>query len=58
MHRFSWRFRAQPSIVFIYSFDELPIRAVAYAALAHVQLTRQFLAHPDRFLQQLFADEE
>jgi predicted ATPase len=42
----------------IYSFDELPVRAVAYEALAHVQLTRQFLAHPDQFLQRLFADEE
>lgn len=37
----------------IYSFDEQPVRAVAFADLDHVNLTRDFLANPERFLRQL-----
>ncbi len=37
----------------ILSFDESPIRAVAYEDLEHVTLTRAFLADPDAFLRHL-----
>jgi predicted ATPase len=37
----------------IYSFDEQPVRAVPFADLEHVNLTRDFLANPERFLRQL-----
>lgn len=37
----------------IYSFDETPVRAIAYEALDHVTLTRDFLADPARFLRHL-----
>ncbi len=37
----------------IYSFDESPVAAVAYSALEHVNLTREFLAAPERFLRHL-----
>lgn len=37
----------------IYSFDESPVRAVDYAALEHVALTRDFLNAPERFLRHL-----
>ncbi|MCC6774204.1 MAG: AAA family ATPase [Gemmatimonadaceae bacterium] len=37
----------------IYSFDESPVRAVAYDELEHVALTRDFLADPARFLRHL-----
>ncbi len=37
----------------IYSFDELPIAEVAYDDLDHVNLTRDFLNHPGRYLQEL-----
>jgi predicted ATPase len=37
----------------IYSFDELPLRAVPYEELDHVTLTRDFLNHPERYLRQL-----
>lgn len=37
----------------IYSFDKLPVAAVAYDDLEHVALTREFLADPDRFLRRL-----
>jgi predicted ATPase len=37
----------------IYSFDSIPIRPVAYEALDHVRLTRDFLNAPDRYLNQL-----
>lgn len=37
----------------IYSFDEPPVRAVAYDELEHVALTRDFLADPARFLRHL-----
>ncbi|MEO7963953.1 MAG: AAA family ATPase [Gemmatimonadaceae bacterium] len=37
----------------IYSFDELPVKSVAYDQLEHVALTREFLADPDRFLRRL-----
>lgn len=37
----------------IYSFDEVPVRAVPFAELEHVNLTRDFLADPERFLRRL-----
>ena len=37
----------------IYSFDEAPVSEVAYAALEHVTLTRDFLNDPERFLRML-----
>lgn len=37
----------------IYSFDEPPVREVAYDALEHVTLTRNFLNAPERYLRQL-----
>jgi predicted ATPase len=37
----------------IYGFDEAPVRAVAYEALEHVTLTRDFLAAPERFIRHL-----
>jgi predicted ATPase len=37
----------------ILSFDHDPIRAVAYADLEHVSLTRDFLRDPDSFLRHL-----
>jgi predicted ATPase len=37
----------------IYSFDERPVRAMEYAKLEHVTLTRDFLNHPEQFLQNL-----
>jgi predicted ATPase len=37
----------------IYSFDEQPVRPVAFADLEHVNLTRDFLANPERFLRRL-----
>lgn len=37
----------------ILSFDELPIRAVPYDELEHVQLTRSFLNNPERYLRHL-----
>ena len=37
----------------ILSFDESPIRAVAYEDLEHVTLTRAFLADPDAYLRHL-----
>ena len=37
----------------IMSFDEPPIREVAYEDLEHVSLTRDFLRDPDRFLRRL-----
>jgi predicted ATPase len=37
----------------IYSFDEPPVREVAYEALEHVTLTRNFLNAPQRYLRQL-----
>lgn len=37
----------------IYSFDVSPMAAVSYDALEHVNLTRDFLAAPDRFLRHL-----
>ncbi len=39
----------------IYSFDEAPVRAVAYEELPHVTLTRDFLAAPERYLRHLGA---
>jgi predicted ATPase len=37
----------------ILSFDERPVRAVAYGDLAHVNLTRDFLQDPERYLRRL-----
>ena len=37
----------------IWSFDEAPIRRVAYRDLEHVSLTRDFLNDPDAFLRHL-----
>jgi predicted ATPase len=37
----------------IYSFDEVPVRAVPYESLEHVTLTREFLADPERYLRHL-----
>lgn len=37
----------------IYSFDRTPVQAVAYEALEHVALTRDFLAAPERYLRHL-----
>jgi predicted ATPase len=37
----------------ILSFDDLPARPVPYSELEHVNLTRDFLNHPDRFLRHL-----
>lgn len=37
----------------IYSFDQFPLRPVAYDDLEHVRLTRDFLNSPKRFLQHL-----
>ena len=35
------------------SFDDGPIREVAYDELEHVKLTRDFLNHPEAFLRHL-----
>ena len=37
----------------IFSFDEPPVREVAYEALEHVRLTRDFLNAPERYLRRL-----
>jgi len=37
----------------IWSFDEVPIRRVAYESLEHVTLVRDFLAAPEAFLRHL-----
>ncbi|HEX2191047.1 MAG TPA: AAA family ATPase, partial [Longimicrobiaceae bacterium] len=37
----------------IYSFDEAPVREVAYDDLEHVAITRDFLRDPDRYLRHL-----
>ena len=37
----------------IFSFDEPPVREVAFGDLAHVNLTRDFLADPERYLRLL-----
>jgi predicted ATPase len=37
----------------IYSFDQLPVQAVAYDELDHVTLTRDFLNDPERYLRHL-----
>jgi predicted ATPase len=42
----------------IYSFDTAPVRAVAYAALDHVALTRDFLNHPEQYLRRLQREGE
>jgi predicted ATPase len=42
----------------IYSFDSLPAERVSYDALAHVNLTRDFLTAPDRFLRHLTTEGE
>ena len=37
----------------IFSFDKLPIQAMAYADLEHVNLTKAFLNNPEAFLHRL-----
>jgi predicted ATPase len=37
----------------IYSFDTPPVRAIPYAELDHVALTRDFLNHPEQYLRRL-----
>lgn len=37
----------------IYSFDEVPVRQVGFGELEHVNLTRDFLNDPERYLRQL-----
>ena len=39
----------------IYSFDSIPIRHVAYEALDHVRITRDFLNAPARYLTQILS---
>jgi predicted ATPase len=41
----------------IYSFDSVPVRAVAFEELDHVTITRDFLNEPQRYLRHLFAPE-
>lgn len=40
----------------IYSFDERPVGAMAFDDLEHVNLMRDFLAKPERFLRHLWTD--
>lgn len=37
----------------IYTFDTLPVKAVAYEDLDHVRITRDFLNAPERYLKQI-----
>ncbi len=37
----------------IYTFDQTPVAAVSYSELEHVNLTREFLNEPDKFLRHL-----
>jgi predicted ATPase len=37
----------------IYSFDQAPVTRVPYESLEHVNLTRDFLRDPERFLRHL-----
>jgi len=37
----------------IYSFDRIPVQAVAYEELDHVRITRDFLNAPNRYLSQI-----
>jgi predicted ATPase len=37
----------------IYTFDAIPVRAVAYEDLDHVRITRDFLNAPERYLNQI-----
>jgi len=37
----------------IYSFDRIPVQAVAYEELDHVRITRDFLNAPNRYLTQI-----
>jgi predicted ATPase len=39
----------------IYTFDELPVRAVEYNDLDHVTITRAFLNDPERYLRHLIS---
>jgi len=41
----------------IYSFDDVPVRAVAYEDLDHVTVTRGFLNDPGRYLRHLTSPE-
>ena len=40
----------------IYSFDQRPVGAMEFEDLEHVNLMRDFLAQPERFLRHLWAD--
>jgi predicted ATPase len=42
----------------IYSFDELPVRRVDFDELESVALVRDFLQAPERYLRQIWIDEE
>jgi predicted ATPase len=42
----------------IYSFDDSPIRAIAYEETSHYQLTRRFLENRHTIFRELFADDD
>jgi predicted ATPase len=42
----------------IYSFDERPAGAVGFDDLEHVNLMRDFLAQPERFIRHLWTDDD
>ena len=42
----------------IFSFDHRPVAAVEFEDLEHVNLMRDFLARPERFLRHLWADDD
>ncbi len=42
----------------VFQFDDRGIGLVDWAAIDTVQITADFLAHPDAFLDELFADDE
>ena len=37
----------------IFDFDSVPVRPVEYADLDHVNLTRDFLNHPEQYLRRI-----
>jgi predicted ATPase len=42
----------------IYSFDDLPVQRVDFEDLESVALVRDFLQAPERYLGQIWIDEE
>jgi predicted ATPase len=42
----------------IYSFDDLPVQRVDFEDLESVALVRDFLQAPERYLRQIWIDEE